>query len=92
MITDNNANTISMTPLSSIALAQIREDVKMITDPPHLSSIASAQDKGRRQMITDPPLIKLKNSRVQKFTKKKDNNASTISITPPLKLWAQHMP
>ena len=47
-----------------------------------LSSIASAQDKGRRQMITDPPLIKLKNSRVQKFTKKKDNNASTISMTP----------
>ena len=33
-------------------------------------------------MITDPPLIKLKNSRVQKFTKKKDNNASTISMTP----------
>ena len=57
-----------MTPLSSIALAQIREGVKMITDPPHLSSIASAQDKGRRQMITDPPLIKLKNSRFQKFT------------------------
>ena len=52
---DNNASTISMTPLSSIALAQI-------------SSIASAQDKGRRQMITDPPLIKLKNSRFQKFT------------------------
>ena len=47
-----------MTPLSSIALAQI-------------SSIASAQDKGRRQMITDPPLIKLKNSCVQKFIKKR---------------------
>ena len=39
MITDNNANTISMTPLSSIALAQNKERRQNDNQPPPLTKL-----------------------------------------------------